>query len=94
MSTNITNLLGEGKAVREALSDANGCFKNSGSADWASYGILAILFLVITSDIFVDNVLCMFKSAVKGRNITFVGAIISVIILIMAHIVIMSQINN
>ncbi len=92
MSTSITNIIQKKETLKEKAS-GNDCFKDDGNASVKSYAILGILFLIITSDVFIDNVLCSFSSATKGRDLTIVGAIISAIILIMAHIIIVSQIN-
>ena len=91
MSTSIDNILHKKESLKENATDD--CFNEGGSSSWRSYTILGILFLIITSDVFIDNVLCSFSSATKGRDLTFVGAIISAIILIIAHIIIVSQIN-
>jgi hypothetical protein len=64
------------------------------SVNWKSYGVLAILFLIVTSDIFQENILSCFGSALNGREITLMGAIISAIILIIAHILIIHQLND
>jgi hypothetical protein len=55
-----------------------------------SYGILFLLYLIITSDTFAEVVLNPFPGAVEGRSVTTVGAIISAIILILCHILIMT----
>lgn len=54
--------------------------------DFKGYAILGLLFLIITSDVFQDNVLANFNGALDGRAITTTGAIISAICLIIAHI--------
>lgn len=91
MSTAISNIIQKKEALKEKASDD--CFNEGGKSSWKSYAILGILFLIITSDVFVDNVLCSFSSATRGRDLTIVGAIISAIILIIAHILIVSQID-
>ena len=55
--------------------------------DFKGYALLGILFIIITSDVFQDNVLAKFNGAVDGRMITTTGAIISAICLIIAHII-------
>lgn len=57
-----------------------------------SYGVLLLLYLIITSDTFSEVVLSPFPGAMDGRNVTTVGAIISGIILVLCHILIMTYI--
>ena len=63
---------------------------NSNNFNTCGYGILAFLFLIITSDVFGEIVLSTIPGAVEGRTVTTLGAIISAIILIIAHMLIMN----
>lgn len=60
--------------------------------NWKSYGIFAILFMIATSDVFQENILSNFSSAVDGREPTIIGMLITVIMLITAHVLIMANI--
>uniref|UniRef100_A0A6C0LJQ4 Uncharacterized protein n=1 Tax=viral metagenome TaxID=1070528 RepID=A0A6C0LJQ4_9ZZZZ len=64
--------------------------KNKGFS-FKSYALLLLLFMLVTSDIFNETVLSCVPSATEGRDATMTGAIISGIILCIAHAVI---INN
>lgn len=52
-----------------------------------SCGILFILYIIINSDVFVDNVLSTFGGTVNGRDITTFGAILQALTLILFYAV-------
>ena len=64
----------------------------SNTIDFKSYGIFAILFLIVTSDVFQENILSNFESAMDGRNVTTTGMLITVLMLLFAHMLIMHNI--
>lgn len=81
-------------SVKEKLEDRkvdNNNDKNNGMTT-CSYGILAFLFLIVTSDVFADNILSAIPNAVENRSVTTFGSIVAAIILILLHILIMNYI--
>ena len=68
------------------------CWKNLTDINWKSYGVLAVLFMIVTSDVFQENVLSCFSSAMDGSIVTTTGMLITAIVLIIAHILIMYNI--
>ena len=88
MSTPISNVIEK----KETFTGNNS--NNNNSINWKSYGILAILYLLITSDIFTENILSIISGTIDGREVTCKGAIISAIILVIAHILIMHNLGN
>jgi hypothetical protein len=65
---------------------------NNNGMSSCSYGILAFLFLIVTSDVFADNILSAIPGAIENRSVTTFGSIVAAIILILLHILIMNYI--
>ena len=84
MSDSLKDIKAEDKLKKE---DKEGCIGNR-----CSYGVLFLLFLIITSDTFAEVVLSPCPGAVDGRSVTTVGAVVGGIILIICHILIMTYI--
>lgn len=63
--------------------------KSLNNINFTSYGIFAILFMIMTSDVFQENILSHFSSAMDGRVLTTTGMLITILSLIVAHILIM-----
>ena len=60
--------------------------------NWRSYGLLMLLFLIVQSDIFNETILSCIPGAIENRELTLTGAIISGLILCVAHIFLMYNI--
>lgn len=56
--------------------------------NWKMYGLLFIIFILITSDIFIDRILSRFKGAVSGTEATSYGTIIQGIMLVLFYMII------
>ena len=65
--------------------------KNKGFS-FKSYALLLLLFMLVTSDIFVETVLSCVPGSTEARETTFQGAIVSGIILCIAHAIVLSHI--
>ena len=83
--------------MSDSLADISGDTKENldtkpkkGVSTLCSYGILFFLFMVVTSDTFSETVLSAIPGTVVGREVTTTGAIVSGIILILAHILIIT----
>ena len=76
-------------SVKEKLEEKVENDKNTGMTT-CSYGILAFLFLIVTSDVFSDNILSAVPGAIENRSVTTFGSIVAAIILILLHILIMN----
>lgn len=85
MSDSLQDLKTDEKRSSKNKKDTS-CFNTSA----CSYGVLAFLYLVISSDVFADVVLSALPGAVEGRSVTTLGAIMSAIILILAHLLIIT----
>ena len=60
--------------------------------NWRSYGLLMLLFLIVQSDIFNETILSCIPNAIDNRELTLTGAIVSGLILCIAHILLMYNI--
>lgn len=80
------------KEITSNDSSSNAEQKNLTDINWKSYGVLAVLFMIVTSDVFQENVLSCFSSAMDGSIVTTTGMLITAIVLIIAHILIMYNI--
>jgi len=56
--------------------------------NWKMYGLLFIIFILITSDIFLDRILSRFKGAVSGTEATSYGTVIQGIMLVLFYMII------
>ena len=63
------------------------------SFSWKGYGLFVVLYLIVNSDVFIDNILSCYGPTLNGRELTLTGALISIIIIIIAHIFLTYQLD-
>jgi len=56
--------------------------------NWKMYGLLFIIFILITSDVFIDRILSKFSGAVSGTDATSYGTVIQGIMLVLFYMII------
>jgi hypothetical protein len=58
------------------------------------YGLFVILYMIVTSDIFSDNILAHINGTVDNTNVTSFGALVSCLMLIIMHITIVELLKD
>lgn len=81
--------LRERKKIKEKMQPSGSTTKTEGAWSLKSYAILAVLFFVVMSDTFLENVLVpVCPSCMNARELTTTGAIASIICIIIFHAII------
>jgi len=65
-----------------------------GHAQWKLYAFIAIIFIFISSDIFIVNVLGVFSGAVSGADVTNYGVCLQAMFMVILVIIIDAAISQ